>query len=1159
VRLIKTLRQVRNQFHENQGINPPHVHRLKARSAFDRSLFKMQRMGRALALGLSLVLLPSVATFAQQQEDPEAATVCIEIQIFDLNGVSGTTLYRSSPNSTDPNTINICTGAEFEITDDPYAPEGRCHVPLAEVPNQQWYVLYLISANLTAALPTSGTVVPQSTGDWNVVLNAGNIPAYNQSNFPPPLAPGVYNSFTASTPGTYAIIGVICELDGNNNYRIISTNIGNSSSPVSNKIFLNLLDPAQPLVIDGDQHLCEGASDIYSLPTSLAGFNPIWTVTGGTFTGTGTNIQVNWTVPFTGTRSVNVHIQIGEGQCEQEVTLEVFDCCTSDEARVYIGYNTLISESPFANMGSINPSNTGVDYIVVNGFLHIDQNIEIDGIALFMGPYTRITVADGIHFEVKNLQISAICNVMYDGIYASNPTQSISFDAVGVIDAINGLVSERGGLLHVVNSSFGMNRVGITIRDYNPTLVSSYNGNISPIQIYGSSFVGMFYNGFNIVGFPYPPFQNVTNGHIAIKIENSGFVAIGVRNQSPNSFNNQTSNGVRRMERAILMTNSGGNIVNNHFEGINIIGSPSQAGAIMASTSSHQSWIAPLQIGKLWTGGAAGDANHFENGYLAIQTTNVRSVFVQENTFKDNSSNIVLINASNQRVVQFNKINHQLGSTATPNRSAVGISIASTQGVPTSGGIVSNNHVEACFQGIMLTTVNSMTVTYNDIRTFTAQGASQTSIRAGISAVNGWNLNIYRNNMQHNNLPLNSDVSGNNLRGINLNNVVDAYVWDNYVLRYGAGIFAENDNRVSQFRCNFLVNSIWGFNFANVYLDQQGNPGDPTDNQWVGNRRAIRTNGTNDINMPSRDWFYRSGFEFNPNALAPTLYTIIPVLTSAGEVECSNVVLPNDTNPKDDKYEDPEIVEDVFGAVVDSSLQFSSASVQYFEESMTYRILDQNPAIIQQTTTHQQAFDDFYTAQHTGSKGDVKRLYDALLGESTSDYEQMLSTFQPSNTFENKIAEVSAIYAQSWAKGRFELDSAERSVLLPIAQADASLWGEAVYTARVMLGMFDLDGNIGAGNQRRALNEVVLPEQELGKPYPNPTTGAFALVGSIETGLEQANIRLLDLQGRVVSNAVALYNDGAWQVADLSLPAGMYMYEFSIDAKIMQRGKIVIK
>lgn len=615
------------------------------------------------------------------------------------------------------------------------------------------------------------------------------------------------------------------------------------------------------------------------------------------------------------------------------------------------------------------------------------------------------------------------------------------------------------------------------------------------------------------------------------------------------------------MPTAILMNNSGGNIVNNQFFKNNVVGSPSQVGAIVATTTNHQSWIQPLQIGRLWTGGAAGDANYFDQGYRAISTTGVRSVFIRENSFKNFATNISVVNASNQRVIQFNKINQSLGSTSNPTLSNVGIAVSSTHGVPTSGGLINENHIEACNNGILLNTVNSMTVTYNDIRTFTANGASQTTIRSGISATNGWNINVYMNNLQHYNLPLNSDVSGNNLRGINLNNVVDAYVRDNYVLRYGAGIYAANDNRVSQFRCNFLVNSIWGFNFANVYLDQQGNPGDPTDNQWVGNRRAIRTNGTIDVTMLPENWYYRIGSEFTPDQRAFDLQLyIIPSITSGGEVGCTNVVLPNDTTPSDDdKYNDPEIIEEVFGAVVDSLVQFSSASIQYFEESMTYRILDQNPAIIQQTSTHQQAFDDFYTSHQTSNKGEVKRFYDALLGKSTDDYKQILRTFQPSNTFENKIAEVGTIYANSWATGRFELDSTERHQLRLLAFADPMQWGEAVYTARVMLGLFDLDENVGSSGQRRAIEEVIIPEAGLGKAYPNPTQGGFSFEGSMETGHERGEIKLYDIQGRLVAQPVVLFNDGAWQVADPQLKTGMYLYRFYIDGAEQLHGKIIIQ
>lgn len=1057
-------------------------------------------------------------------------------------------MYASSPLSADPNTINICKAADFEISDDPWVAEGRCFVPPAEGETPDMYILYLMSSNQAAAVPSIGSVVPQASGPWSTVLNAGSIPVYNQTNFPPPTGAGVFNSFSITTPGQYAVIAVLCTLNTNNQYEIVTANAG---SPVSDKVFINFLDTSQPLAITGEQFLCNESSYVYSIPSNLTGFNPTWTVTGGTIIGSGTSVQVNWTTPFTGQRSISVHIQLNEGQCEQTAQLLTYDCCTENEINVLNVVNQNLSSTPFSGLGFANPTNSGKQYVYVNGFFHIDQDIQFDLINFKMGPQAKITIANNVDVTFSNCTIDPGCGYMFDGIYAQNSTQSIEFFRVGMSSAINGLVSQNGGRLKVSESDFQSNMLGIQVKNYNPTTTPTYSSSVSPLEIFGTDFYS--------TPFTFPPFSGAPQAIAAIKIENSGFVAVGKRNQLPNRFNEQVFTIHTSMPTAILMLNSGGNIVNNTFYKNDVVGSPSQVGAIVASNSSHPSWLAPLQIGRLWVGGDPADANHFDMGYQAIRTTNVRSVFIIDNTFKNYGANITVVNASNNRVIQGNKINYQLGSVSVPNRSTTGIVVSSTHGVPTSGGAVWDNHIEACMQSILLNTVNTMTVSGNVIRTFTAPGASETTIRAGISATNGWNLIIRQNDLVHNNMPNNSDLTGNNLHGISLNNVVDAFVWDNSAWRYGSGIYAANDNRVSQFRCNFLVSSVWGFNFKNVYLDQQGNTGDPTDNQWVGNRRAIRTNGTNDFDMPSRDWFYRSGFEFNPNTLAPTLITINPILTSAGEIECSNVVLPNDTNPKDDKYEDPEIVEEVFGAVVDSSVQFSSASVQYFEESMTYRILDQNPAIIQQTSTRQQAFNDFYTVHNTSSKGDVKRLYDALLGKTMDDYEQLLSTFQPSNTFENKIAQVSAIYAQSWAKGRFELDSTERGVLLPIAQADAHLLGEAVYTARVMLGMFDLDGNIGAGNQRRAINEEVIPEQNLSMPYPNPTNGTFAFIGSIETGFEQAAIRLLDLQGRVVANAPAIYNDGTWQVTNLQLPAGMYLYEFSINAEVTQRGKIIIK
>lgn len=1107
-----------------------------------------------IILGCLQLLIPT-STYAQIEKDPEASLVCVQIQVVDLAQISGATMYASSPLSNDPNTINICQPADFEISDDPFVPQGRCHVPPAEGGNPEMFILYLLSSNQAATLPATGTVVPQASGPWSTVLNAASIPAYNQNNFPPPTGAGIFNAFSISTPGQYAVIAVLCTLNANNQYEIVTANAG---SPVSDKVNINFLDTTQPLVITGEQYLCEGASNVYSIPSNLAGFNPQWTVVGGTFVSNGTSIQVNWSTPYTANSRVSVTLQLNEGGCELSASLNTFECCIVGHDSIYYIYNKSLSQTALAGIPVVNSTTTPYTRIMINGVFHVDANTTFENMAIHFGPHAKITLADNVHLIIKGIPqpsaptspsvLRAGCQVMFDGIYAVNPTQQITLEYTGVIDAINGLVSIAGGKLNVANSSFSGCRTSIQIKNYNPSFVSNYNGNISPCSIYGTTFIG----GFTYLS-PYA-LQSIKS---AIEVSNSGFVVIGNRNQQPNRFD-ASQPLFNKLPQGIIMTNSGGNIVNNQFLNINVVGSPSQTGAILATTSQHQPWIAPLQIGRLWTGGAAGDVNHFDQGYQAIKTTNVRSVFILDNTFKDYSSNITVINASNHRVIQGNKINFQLGSSSNPNRSGSGIVVSSTHGLPTPGGAVWGNHVEACRQGIFLTTVNSMTISDNTIRTFSTAGASQSDARAGISASNGWNLIIRQNNLQHNTMAPNSDLSGNNLRGISLNNVVDAFVWDNYVLRYGAGIHAANDNRVSQFRCNFLVGSIWGFNFDNVYLDQQGNQGDPTDNQWVSNRRAIRTNGTED-NMPPTPWFHRTGGEFSPFNLGAGMVFTTPQLTAGNEVECSNVVLPDDTIPKDEKYEDPEVFEDVFAKVVDSSIQFSSDAVQYFEESMTYRILDQYPAIIQQTSSSQQAFDDFYTAHNASSKGDVKRLYDALLANTPADVEQSLSALQPNNTFETKIAEVSAIYAQSWAVGRFELDSAERSVLLPIAQADASVWGEAVYTARVMLGIFDLDGNIGAANQRRALYEEVIADVAIGTAYPNPTKGSFSFEGSIETGLEKAEVKMYDLQGRFMASPKTTFADGVWQVANPNLNAGMYLYRFYIDGMEVQHGKIVIQ
>lgn len=1099
------------------------------------------RGARLFKVAIFCILFVSNPWFSTTTWSQETLTLCLEISVIDPNATFGG-YYESSPGSTNPNTINLCSSTTLELSD-VNSSTGRCFVPVESKGNTEWYLIYIMTSSPTAARPVPGMVLPQANGPWNILIDPGNEVPYDQINFPP-LNSGAINLFTPTASGSYAIVGAICRKLPNNQFEVVLPSTGTT---VSNKIYLNYINPLENVTISGNQLICNGLNETYTLPASIASLNPVWTVTNGTFTGSGSQIQVTWNAGiYQG--SVQATVQLLGGTCVRTFTLPIYGCCgVGSNPITLFTFNNSLSQTVLSGTGSLTATPTGLQKIQINGTFLIDENFTFNDIEFQFGPLSKILIADGVevHFNNSNLD-GNICHILFDGVYVTNPSQRVVFNDSRILGASNGLVSLNGGKLEVINSELGGSYLSLQVLNYNPDVVPSYNGNVSPVKVYGSTFLS--YSG------QVTPLHIQTRPTAAIKIENCGFVSVGDANQLPNIFT--SGNPVGTYSNPIRIINSGAKLVNNSFEKTFIVGSPSETASIWATTSTHKTWMRPLQIGQSLNGATATEANFFNDGYQAIVTNGVPSVIIQGNHIRNYAYGIAVVNANTQRVINRNGINqnHELPS---PTVTTVGIAVSATHGLPNGGGIVSENIVEAAAQGISLVNVNSLSVAHNVIKTNSAPNASQTSVRSGISAVNGWNLNIYLNDLQHNILPLNSNVSGNNLRGISLNNVVDAFVWDNYILRYGSGIYAVNNNKVSQFRCNYLQANIWGFNFNNVRIDQQGNAGDPTDNQWVANRRLERMTGTEDPIMQPTFWFYRSGSVFNPSGTG-TLGYITPQLTSGGTVECSQVSEGGEgEHGEPGKYNDPEVLEDALTDVVSSNTTTAQTAVQYFGESMAYRVMADNPSLQQQLANLPVGFSNFYFAQQA-TKGEVKRLYDAFQGRSSEDGGELLASFVPNNIYEAKIAEVGTIYANSWALGRYQLDSAERTALLQVAQADALIWGEAVYTARVMLGMYEMDENYLNNQNRMALNEEVFPEMDLSSAYPNPTTGEFWFNGSLETGLEQAQIRLYDLNGRMVAQPEVHYNDG-WQVADAQLDAGIYFYTLWIDGKEMQRGKIIFK
>ena len=136
--------------------------------------------------------------------------------------------------------------------------------------------------------------------------------------------------------------------------------------------------------------------------------------------------------------------------------------------------------------------------------------------------------------------------------------------------------------------------------------------------------------------------------------------------------------------------------------------------------------------------------------------------------------------------------------------------------------------------------------------------------------------------------------------------------------------------------------------------------------------------------------------------------------------------------------------------------------------------------------------------------------------------------------------------------------SAQRdsSTLLSIAFQSPIDGGDAVYSARVMLG---IDPN--NSSNRIMLNDYetnLVNEIKRAKVYPNPNNGTMQVYYSLQEG-KKGEFVLYELTGRKIKTY--RLNEGEQNVLVVSeegLQNGVYFYEVLIDNNKIDNGKIVI-
>ena len=146
------------------------------------------------------------------------------------------------------------------------------------------------------------------------------------------------------------------------------------------------------------------------------------------------------------------------------------------------------------------------------------------------------------------------------------------------------------------------------------------------------------------------------------------------------------------------------------------------------------------------------------------------------------------------------------------------------------------------------------------------------------------------------------------------------------------------------------------------------------------------------------------------------------------------------------------------------------------------------------------------------------------------------------------------IYLQTWAKGIFTFTQSEYQTLRTIAEKRPVLFGDAVYTARVMIG----EEGASMDSYRLAHPENnEISASTIGKIYPNPTKDEAYLDYQLKEG-QKGTISIYSISGQLLYEKALNSDNSKLIISTSNLNSGLYFYKVIVDEAIIANEKLMI-
>jgi len=471
---------------------------------------------------------------------------------------------------------------------------------------------------------------------------------------------------------------------------------------------------------------------------------------------------------------------------------------------------------------------------------------------------------------------------------------------------------------------------------------------------------------------------------------------------------------------------------------------------------------------------------------------------------------------------------------------------------------ISHNTLHYPFTGIWVINiktagVNKVTLAHNKIY-FNQMTA--TPYRYGIRVENCNNIEVSFNEIYKS--WMDGSLTYKKMRGISIAQTTGGVIHDNSpIYHMGSGIRGVGDLTNTQFSCNDIKRCYYGFYFdppdslVATTLSNQGNNNRASDNYWTDSTGvSYRVTGKLS-NYPT--WYFRGALSLQPYSIQvyignPIQQYITPHPNTNFTSQCMDWI-------QDDANNQIAKRQNLFGKILQNQIQYTaldSEFVQYNKE-LFYESFKDDTTLLYLGGADDADYQSFYNQlknSNFGEFADVRKLLD------TADFDGAKNkndNINPHRLIELNRKTVMAIYLSSLAQD-IKLDSVQTAELMNIALMTPYIGGDAVYSARVMLGIDpDEYGTTYRVNpyeiSQTSNNNSVLV-------YPNPTKDEITIDLGYDFLLGNAEINIYGLLGnRLITSKI---NEPISKISVQDLSQGVYTYNIIVNNNCIAKDKLVI-